>query len=270
LIYEFLPIILALMTTGIVAGLLAGLLGVGGGIVIVPVLYFLFQRFGVSAASSMMIATATSLATIVPTAMSSIRAHHRFGHIDWQLLRWLGLFVVIGVVGGSLLVTRHGGAWLSALFGVLATLAALNMAISSRCAPRAEQLPGRLGQGIIGLVIGSLSVMTGTGGGSLTVPILTAFNCPAHRAVGTATVVGFLIALPGALTLLVLGEAPADAPIGTYGLVNWFGVGCIVPLTVLFSPMGAKLGKRLDNAKLKKVCALVLMFTGMRMLLQNF
>ncbi|RKF19899.1 sulfite exporter TauE/SafE family protein [Alginatibacterium sediminis] len=269
-ILSVLPVFLALVSTGIIAGLLAGLLGVGGGIVIVPVLYYIFQYFGVSATSAMVIATTTSLATIVPTSISSIKAHHANGNVDWLLLRWLSAFIVIGVVAGSLLVSKVGGAWLSGLFGIVATISALNMLLRSNAAPVANALPGKFGQGIMGSCIGFLSVMVGIGGGTLTVPTLTAFNYPAHRAVGTAAAVGLLIALPGVATMLLAGNVPIDAPIGNYGLVNWLGFVCIVPLTVYFSPIGARIGKQLDSAKLKKVFALVLAFTGIRMLLQAF
>ncbi|NLS14538.1 sulfite exporter TauE/SafE family protein [Vibrio sp. SM6] len=265
---SFLPVALALMATGVVAGLLAGLLGVGGGIVIVPVLYYLFQYFGVDPVSAMVIATATSLATIVPTSISSIRAHHGNNNVDWVLLRWLAPFILAGVIVGSLLVARMGGTWLTALFGAIATLAALNMLLRGNAAPLAQDLPSKRGQGAMGAGIGCLSAMVGIGGGTLTVPTLTAFNYPAHRAVGTAAAVGLLIALPGVITMLVAGTVPTNAPLGNVGLVNWAGFAFIVPLTVLFSPIGARIGKRLDSAKLKKVFALVLAFTGIRMLLQ--
>ncbi|WED25316.1 sulfite exporter TauE/SafE family protein [Vibrio sp. DW001] len=268
-VIQVLPVILALLATGVVAGLLAGLLGVGGGIVIVPVLFYLFQHFGVSSTSAMMIATATSLATIVPTSLSSIKAHNKNGNVDWVLLKWLAPFIVFGVVCGSLLATRVGGPWLTAAFGIIATLSALNMLLGANAAPLAQSLPSKTGQGVIGTCIGCLSAMIGIGGGTLTVPTLSAFNFPTHKAVGTAATVGLLIALPGVVTMLLVGTTPSDAPFGNYGLVNWLGFLFIVPLTVFFSPIGASLGKKLDNAMLKKVFAIVLAFTGIRMLLQT-
>lgn len=266
---QVLPVILALLVTGVVAGLLAGLLGVGGGIVIVPVLFYLFQLFDVSPMSAMLIATATSLATIVPTSVSSIKAHHNIGNVDWALLKWLSPFVVSGVVLGSWLATCVGGPWLTGLFGVIATLSALNMLFRAKAAPLVDNLPSKAGQGFIGGTIGCLSAMIGIGGGTLTVPTLSAFNYPTHKAVGTAAAVGLLIALPGVITMLLIGTTPSDAPFGNYGLVNWLGFLFIVPLTVYFSPMGASLGKKLDSVMLKKVFAVVLAITGIRMLLQT-
>ena len=157
---------LALIATGIFAGILAGLLGVGGGIVIVPVLYFLFQGLGVSAESAMVIATATSLATIVPTSVSSIRAHAKKGNVDAVLLKQWGAFILLGVLLGSWLVTRINGQWLTMLFGVIATLSAVNMLLGRKDA-LFKQLPGRVGQSVIATHIGLFSSLVGIGGGTL-------------------------------------------------------------------------------------------------------
>ncbi len=270
-IFEFLQqhltMVLSLAATGIIAGLLAGLLGVGGGIVIVPVLFFLLQANGVSADSAMLIATATSLATMIPTSISSIRAHQQKGNVDWRLLKRWGPFIIGGVCAGSWLVTKVNGQLLTLLFGVIAALAALNMLFRAGKAALFSQLPRRAAQGVIASSIGILSVMVGIGGGTLSVPLLTLFNYPAHKAVGTAAAIGLLIALPGASTLLLLGQTPPDAPTATFGLVNLLGFCCIVPMTVLCAPLGAALGARLDGALLKKVFAVVLLCTGIRMLI---
>lgn len=268
-ILALLPSLIALGLTGIFAGILAGLLGVGGGIVIVPVLYFVFQHLGTSPASAMAIATATSLMTIIPTSLSSIRAHNQKGNIDWPLVKRWSPFMLVGVVLGSLLVTRVDGQVFAALFGVIAVLVSLNMLFRASAPPAAQSLPGTPAQGVIASSIGFFSVMIGIGGGTLGVPTLSAFNTAAHRAVGTAAAFGLLIALPGALTMLLTGQRPIDAPDGTWGMINWLGFICIVPLTVVFAPVGASLGAKLDAAKLKQVFAVVLAITGVRMLLQT-
>lgn len=268
LILENLDTILALIGTGIVAGLLAGLLGVGGGIVIVPVLYFLFQSFGVSPESAILVATGTSLATIIPTSVSSIRSHNKKGNVDFDLLKSWAVFILLGVLCGSYLVTIVDGDWITPLFGVIATLSALNMLFRSGKSAFVEKLPGAAGQSVMASTIGFLSSMIGIGGGTLSVPILTSCNYPAHKAVGTAAAIGLLISLPGALTMLIFGTAPVDAPLGTYGLVNFIGFVCIVPLTVLFAPVGASLATKLDANLLKKIFAVVLLITGLRMFAQ--
>ncbi len=262
------PIGVALIATGMFAGILAGLLGVGGGIVIVPVLYFLLQGFGVSAASAMAIATATSLATIVPTAISSIRAHHRKGNVDVELLKFWGGIILVAAIGGSLLASSVSGNFLTWMFGIIALLVSLNMLFRSGAPALFNQLPGKFGQAMMATSVGGLSVMIGIGGGTIGVPLLTSFNVAAHRAVGTAAAFGLLIALPGVLTLLVVGETPIDAPIGTWGLVNIPAFLFIIPLTILFAPVGAKIGAKLNPQQLKKAFAIVLFFTGARMLIQ--
>lgn len=131
-----------------------------------------------------------------------------------------------------------------------------------------KSLPGHAGQGVMATCVGFFSSMVGIGGGTLTVPLLTFCNYPAHRAVGTAAAVGLIISLPAASIMLVFGQSPADSPFGTIGLVNLIGAACIIPLTVLFAPVGAGLAHRLDAPKLKKVFAVVLMITGTKMLFQ--
>jgi len=261
--------LLALIATGVFAGILAGLLGVGGGIVIVPVLFFLFQSFGVSPESAMLVATATSLATIVPTSISSIRSHNQKGNVDFNLLKRWAVFILIGVLLGSWLVTRVEGSMLTMLFGAIAVLSALNMLFRTGKSALYQKLPDT-GQSVMGASIGFFSSMVGIGGGTISVPLLTLYNYPAHKAIGTAAAIGLIISLPGALTMLILGSTPTDAPAGTFGLVNLFGFACIVPLTVLFAPVGASLAAKLDAGKLKKIFAFVLLFTGLRMLAQLF
>ena len=191
-IMENYSMILAMMATGVVGGILAGLLGVGGGIVIVPVLFFLYQGLGVSADTAMLVATATSLATIVPTSISSIRSHNAKGNVDFDLLKRWGFFVFLGVMIGSFVVTRVDGEWLTLLFGIIATLSALNMLLGKKDS-LFKSLPGTAGQGVMASCVGFFSSMVGIGGGTLTVPMLTFCNYPAHRAVGTAAAVGLII-----------------------------------------------------------------------------
>ncbi|MDM7861337.1 sulfite exporter TauE/SafE family protein [Alteromonas sp. ASW11-36] len=262
------PIVVALIATGVFAGILAGLFGVGGGIVIVPVLYFLLQGFGVSAESAMMIATATSLATIVPTSISSIRSHHAKGNVDVELLKYWAGFILLMAVVGSVFAHYIRGNALTLMFACIAILVSLNMLFRAGAPALAQQLPGKLGQAIMASTVGGLSVMIGIGGGTIGVPLLSAFNIRAHVAVGTAAVFGLLIALPGVLTLLVVGQTPTDAPIGTFGLVNLPAFLLIIPLTILFAPVGVKIGSKLDPKQLKRAFAIVLMLTGLRMFTQ--
>ena len=220
LISNNLFVFLALIGAGAFAGILAGLLGVGGGIVIVPVLFFLFQGFGASSESAMIIATATSLATIVPTSISSIRAHRKKGNVDFELLKQWAPIILIGVLLGSWLVTRVNGSWLTGLFGVIATLSALNMLFRTGKSALFNKLPNKGGQSVMATCIGFFSSMVGIGGGTISVPLLTLYNYPVHRAVGTASAIGLIISLPAVIAMLLLGSTPSDAPIGTFKLVH--------------------------------------------------
>ncbi len=268
-LWEWLPLILAMLATGAGAGILAGLLGVGGGIVIVPVLYFVLQTLGISPASAILIATGTSLLVIVPTSISSVRAHHKRGNVDWVLLKGWWPFMVIGVICGSTVALRVNGEIVSGVFGVVAVLVAANMLFRAKAAPIAQQLPGMAGQGVMAGSVGFFSVMMGVGGGTLGVPLLTSCNYPSHRAVGTASFFGLLISIPGAVAML-LAHTPADAPEGMIGMVNLPGFALIVPLTVLLAPVGAWLGSKLDAVMLKRVFAIFLCISGGRMLMQLF
>jgi uncharacterized membrane protein YfcA len=262
------PIALALMGTGIFAGILAGLLGVGGGIVVVPVLYFIFQGFAVSAPSAMAIATATSLATIIPTGLSSVMAHYRKGNVDVEILKLWGGVILLAAVAGSYLASRLSGDFLTWMFGFIAILVSLNMLFRANARALFERLPGLFGQSMMAASVGGLSVMIGIGGGTIGVPLLTLFNVAVHRAVGTAAAFGLLIAVPGVITLLLVGQEPADALAGTWRLVNVPAFFLIIPLTILFAPVGAKIASILNPGQLKRAFAVVLLITGVRMLLQ--
>ncbi len=267
---SMLPLLFALAATGVLAGVLAGLLGVGGGIVIVPVLYFMLQTQGVSPAAAIAMAAGTSLMTIIPTSLSAIRSQQARGNIDWHLIKRWAPLMVVGVLCGGWLATHIHGNQLSLVFGSIAVLVSLNMLLRANAEPAFSALPSHSMQRVLSFLVGGLSVMAGIGGGTLSVPLFTACNMKAHQAVGNASVFGFIIAVPGALMMLLVGQTPADAPNFSYGLVNLVAVLAIVPLTVIFAPMGVAVGQKLDAQLLKKVFAAFLMITGARMLSQFF
>lgn len=263
-------IIAALALTGIIAGILAGLLGVGGGIVIVPVLFFLFQKFGTSSDLSMFVAVGTSLATIIATSISSVRSHHKKGGVDWVLLRNWAPGVIIGVVAGTVLASFLKGQVLTIMFAILALIVSLRMFFSSLNPHLAERLPGQPLEFIYSFIIGSLSVMVGIGGGSISVPILNAYNFPMRKAVACASGIGLVIAVPGAIGFAITGWGVEGLPPGSFGYVNLLGFGLIVPLTVLFAPVGAKIAHAVNPAYLKKGFALFLLVTSIKMMIGAF
>ena len=269
MIVEYLPIIAALIAAGALGGILAGLLGVGGGIVIVPVLYTIFQSLDISPGTAMSVATATSLLTIVPTSISSARAHHKRGNVDLALVRAWAVPLLVGVVAGSIVAVTTGGTLLGLVFGSLALLVACNMLLRASAPPLRPALPGMVGQSVMASTVGFFSVLMGVGAGTLGVPMMTSFAVPPHRAVGTASLFGLFIALPASIILLISGVTPPDAPVGTIGLVNVPGCAVILPMTILLAPYGVKLGARLNAVRLKQVFAIFLILVGLRMLWQS-
>ncbi len=258
-------LVVALLATGLAAGTLAGLLGVGGGIVIVPVLYHLFTLLGLDEAVRMHAAVGTSLATIIPTSISSARAHHARGSLDTDLLKSMAPGIVVGVVAGSIAGGWLSGAALTAIFAVVALLVAANMGLLREPLVVAEALPGGLPRAGIGAVIGGFSTLMGIGGGTLSVPILSAFRYPIRRAVGTASAIGLIISVPGTLGFVLSGVGVPARPPGSLGYANLVGFALIVPMTVLMAPQGAKLAHTVNPTRLKQLFALFLFLTALRM-----
>lgn len=256
---------ISLLGVGAIAGVLAGLLGVGGGIVIVPVLFLLFDALDVPQAIAMHLAVGTSLCTIIPTSISSARAHNKRGSIDTALLRsWAPLIFCGALVGGLMSKFLDSGA-LTAIFGVIALGVSINMAI-----PKTLVISTALPAGAIGkatpLGIGGFSALMGIGGGTLSVPILSAFSFPVHRAVGTASAFGLVIAVPAVLGFIWSGWAVAERPPLSLGYVNLPAAVLIFSMSVFTAPFGSRIAHSLNPAHLKRAFALFLFLTAIRML----
>ncbi|MCU0763669.1 MAG: sulfite exporter TauE/SafE family protein, partial [Hydrogenophaga sp.] len=256
---------LALLATGLVAGTLAGLLGVGGGIVIVPVLYHLFTLLGIDESVRMHVAVGTSLATIIPTSIMSSRAHRKKGSLDMALIRKLMPSVIVGVVLGSIASGYLSGAVLTVVFATVAFLVALNMAFKKDGFAVGNGLPGTAGTAVLGGSIGGISTLMGIGGGTLSVPILNALKVPMHTAVGTGAMLGMVISFPGALAFLYNGMDVPQRPPLSLGYVNLLGMALIVPATMMTTGFGAKLAHSIDARRLRQVFAAFLALTSLRM-----
>jgi uncharacterized membrane protein YfcA len=256
----------ALFAAGAFAGVLAGLLGVGGGIVIVPVLFIVFDIFEVDPGVRMHVAVGTSLATIVLTSTSSARAHLKRGSVDTALIRQWAPWLALGVVSGSIIGGLVSGEVLTGVFGVIAILVALNFGLRPDAKALADSLPGRWVQRAIGGGIGLFSVMMGIGGGTLTVPILSTFNYPIRKAVGTAAAIGLMISVPGVIGFLWSGLDVPNRPYGSLGYVNLIGFALIVPASTLCAPLGARIAHAIDTRLLKRLFGLFLFISAVRML----
>ena len=261
-----LPLILALLATGFAAGVLAGLFGVGGGIVIVPVLFFIFQLLDISPATAMSVAVGTSMLIIIATSVSSLRAHHKLGHLDVNLVRDWAPLLALGAIAGAVAAAYAGGVFVSLIFGLFSLLLALNMLLGLLGRARWPTLPSAPVQAFYAVIIGMISAVVGVGGGALSVPLLSSYSYPMHRAIGTSAGFGFVIAVPGALAHLLASPTPADAPVMTFGAVNIIGFLIIMPVSVAVAPLGARIGAHMNEKRLRRWFAFFLLLSGLRML----
>ena len=260
-----LELVAVLLATGVIAGLLAGLLGVGGGIVIVPVLFQMFELLAVPDDIRMHLAVGTSLTTIVATSLISARAHDRRGSLDRAMLRrwWPG--ILLGTLAGTAVAGLVRGEVLSTIFAVVALLVALYMALTSPAVRLLDGLPEGAGRWLSGGLIGGFSAMMGIGGGTLAVPFMSACGVPVHRAVGTAAGIGVLIAVPATVGFVAAGWGEQALPHTSVGFVNLMGVLLITPASTRLAPVGARLAHRLSPLALRRAFALFLGLTAARM-----
>lgn len=258
--------LLTYLLTGAVAGLLAGLLGIGGGLVVVPALAFLFAGEGFAATTLMHFAVGTSLATIVVTAMASLLAHHRRGSVHWPAVVCLTPGLLAGALGGAWLARQTSSPGLSVIFGIFEILVALQLLLDVRPAAH-RALPGRITLGLAGGIIGAVSALLGIGGGTLTVPYLLWHRLDIRNAIGTAAACGLPIALAGVLGF-ALGSGVEGATAGSQtGFVYWPAAGAIVLASVPAAPAGAQLAHHLPRRTLRLVFAGFLLLVGLKMIL---
>lgn len=252
--------------TGSVAGLLAGLLGVGGGLFIVPVLLFLLPATGVESQQLMTISVATSLCTIVITSLSSVIAHQKHQAIIWPVFWRFVPGIVLGALSGAIIADVVSQQLLKGLFAVSVILIALKMLLHLQ--PKAtSEIPGFFGLSISGTLIGVLSAMIGIGGGALTVPLLNYWKTPMAKAVATSAACGLPIAIAGTVGFILAGLDQDDLPLYSSGYVYWPAVIGIISTSVLFAPLGAKFAHRISAPLLSKFFAFFLLIVGGKMLL---
>ena len=257
---------LGLVIAGVVGGLVAGMLGVGGGIVIVPVLYHVLDLMGIDPNVRMHLAVGTSLATIIPTSISSLRSHDKKGAVDWDLLkRWLWP-MLIGVAIGSALAGWARGQALSLFFAVVALPVALQLAFVKETRRLSDHLPTGVGGWLLPGGISGVSTMMGIGGGTIGVPALTLFGFPIHRAVGTASAFGAIISVPGTIGAIWSGWGAAHLPPYSLGYVNLLGFLLIAPVSYVVAPFGAQLAHNTDKRSLRMVFAFFIFITAVKML----
>ncbi|MCT4656305.1 MAG: sulfite exporter TauE/SafE family protein [Cohaesibacter sp.] len=257
----------ALMGAGAVAGLLAGIFGIGGGAVLVPVLYQFLGILGVDDAVRMHISVGTSLAVIVPTSLRSFMSHRSRGAADEQLLRNFIIAVPLGVLMGSFLASFVSGNSLKAVFAVIALFVALKMMFGKESWRLGTDLPGAIWRGFAGVMIGLLSSLMGIGGGVLNNTFMTLFNRPIHQAVATSAGVGVLISIPGAIGYILAGWGKEGLPDFSLGFVNLLAVALIIPITILVAPLGVKIAHALPKHILSRAFGVFLIVVAIRFFL---
>lgn len=245
------------LSIGAVAGFFAGLLGVGGGAIMVPVLALMFAAQGFPEAHLMHLALGTSMAAIVFTSMSSLRAHHRHGAVRWPIVRAIAPGILLGTFSGAQLASRLPTRPLAIFFVAFMSYVALQMLANIKPKP-SRQLPGPAGMFAVGGGIGAVSALVAIGGGSLSVPFMTWCNIRMHEAIGTSSAIGLPIALAGTAGYLVGSGGTAALPAGSFGYVYLPALAACVTMSVLTAPLGAKAAHRLPVATLKKIFAAVI------------
>lgn len=256
--------LLVYLACGAVAGVLAGLLGVGGGIVIVPMLAFIFPRLGVPDGYVQLMALGTSLASITITSIASFRAHHKRGAVRWDIWRGVTPGILIGTFGGSFVAAVLPTAFLKSFFVCFIFYVAIQMLLDFKPKP-SRHLPGTLGTGAVGGVIGLVSSLVGIGGGTLSVPFMTFCNVPMHTAVGTSAAIGFPIAVAGTLGYIWNGLGAPDLPQYSLGYVSLLALAGLASASFVTAPLGAKLAHSLPVPKLKRFFGFFLLIMGARM-----
>ena len=251
-------LILELASLGLATGYLAGLLGIGGGMLIGPFLTLILSHRGLPADLAIKMAIATSMATIVFTSISSVRAHHARGAVRWDIVKGLAPGIVLGGMIASIgIFSVLKGSWLAIFFALFVGFSATQMFLDKKPKP-SRQMPGTVGQIAAGTVIGCLSGLVGAGGGFISVPFMVAHNVVILNAVATSAALGFPIALANTLGYVVSGSGLTDLPPYSLGYVWLPGLAVIATCSVLTAPLGAKMAHQLPVAKLKKVFATVL------------
>ena len=255
-----------LLVIGAFAGVLAGLLGVGGGIVLVPAFFYAFQTLGYGGEQLMQMCLATSLATIIVTSIRSVLSHNKKGAVDWDILRSWAPGIVIGAVAGMLVVSSLRSATLQGIFGVLALVIGLYMGFGRSEWRLGQAMPKGLSRAALSPGVGFLSVLMGIGGGSFGVPLMSLYNTPIHRAVATAAGFGVLIAVPSVIGFLFVTLDPATRPPYTIGAVNLVAFVLVIAMTLITAPLGARLAHAMDPKPLKRVFAVFLVLVALNML----
>lgn len=250
---------------GVFAGLLAGLFGIGGGLIIVPVLADLFERQGIDTSLIMIMAITTSLATIVLTSVSAMIAHHKLGNINWQSVRYMVPWMLIGVMLGSIIADNIPSQVIRMIFIIYLLHTGIKMALSLETKSRCWHLSPQILVGA-SVIIGLLSAFLGIGGGTLTVPLLLSGNFAMRNAVGVASACGFFIALTATISYVLLGMQATNLPEWSLGYVYLPAFAGIISTSTIVAPLGAKIANYLPAKQLKRYFSVLLFVVALNLM----
>lgn len=259
--------VISLLILGMISGLLAGLLGIGGGMLLVPFLTFLMVGQGVPTEHVVHSSIATSLAVIIFTSISSMRAHHKAGAVRWDIVKFLTPGILIGGLIGSKIVSHLPTRELAFVFGVFVLFSAYQLYVDRKPKPT-RTLPKTLGLTAVGTVVGTVSSIVGAGGGFISVPFMVWSNVPLRNAVATSAALGFPIAVFASVGYVLNGMQLKGMPAGSVGYVYLPAVACVASLSVFFAPVGAKLAHTLPVIKIKRIFAILLTLIALSMIYQ--
>jgi len=264
-INEIINLLLVLSIAASVAGFMAGLLGVGGGIIIVPALYYAFTVLDFDIATRMHLSVGTSLAIIIPTSIISTKTHMEYDAVDFKLIKSFGIFILFGVIGGTFLAVNLKTPAFVLFFSIMAFIVGLFFIFFREQLLKNPKMISDSAKNISGVIIGFISVLLGIGGGSLMVPFMRTFGYDIRRSIGTAAGVGFLIAVFGTITMITGGKIVdnINTPY-SLGYVNLLGFLVFVPVTMIMARVGAKAVYKIDKNILSKIFGIFLIIVSIR------
>jgi len=264
-INEIINLLFVLSLAASVAGFMAGLLGVGGGIIIVPALYYAFTVLDFDIATRMHLSVGTSLAIIIPTSIISTKTHMEYDAVDFKLIKSFGIFILFGVIGGTFLAVNLKTPAFVLFFSIMAFIVGLFFIFFREQLLKNPKMISDSAKNISGIIIGFISVLLGIGGGSLMVPFMRTFGYDIRRSIGTAAGVGFLIAVFGTITMITGGKIVdnINTPY-SFGYVNLLGFLVFVPVTMIMARVGAKAVYKIDKNILSKIFGIFLIIVSIR------
>ena len=264
-INEIINLLFVLSLAASVAGFMAGLLGVGGGIIIVPALYYAFTVLDFDIATRMHLSVGTSLAIIIPTSIISTKTHMEYDAVDFKLIKSFGIFILFGVIGGTFLAVNLKTPAFVLFFSIMAFIVGLFFIFFREQLLKNPKMISDSAKNISGVIIGFISVLLGIGGGSLMVPFMRTFGYDIRRSIGTAAGVGFLIAVFGTITMITGGKIVdnINTPY-SLGYVNLLGFLVFVPVTMIMARVGAKAVYKIDKNILSKIFGIFLIIVSVR------